>query len=105
LFCFVLFFLKKDLVLLCYFVLAKAPGEDGRFWEEMVVLGESLSSPLLPFLVPALHLAITGGSLGRGQGGNAPVQDRSQVGMSTFLGHPRVDGTLQSVCWFKGKIL
>ena len=37
-------------MLLFYFVLAKTPGEDGRFWEEMIMLGgESTELPSCRF--------------------------------------------------------
>lgn len=36
-------------MLLFYFVLAKTPGEDGRFWEEMIMLGESTELPAAVF--------------------------------------------------------
>lgn len=38
-----------DLVLLFYFVLAKTPGEDWRFWEEVIMLGESPELPSCRF--------------------------------------------------------
>lgn len=39
------FFFFKDRVLLFYFVLAKTLGEDGRFSEEVIMLGESTELP------------------------------------------------------------